>query len=211
MASVTRRPSTANERRGAVERRVVEAVERLLDGGASFTELSVQAIAEEAGIARSTFYVHFADKTQLLITLAQEATADIVAEGERWIGADHLVDIDQLTPSIERIIAVYRRNARLFEAVLAATGYDPAVAAFWRRHVDVLVVAGADRLRRAQLDGHLAPDVDIEPLASMVAWAIERTISMYALDHPESDDPALAASMARGLWLMMYGDAPRPG
>ena len=53
-----------------------------------------------------------------------------------------------------------------------------------------------------------APDVDIEPLASMVAWTIERTISMYALDHPEHDDAALARSMARGLWLMMYGDAP---
>ena len=38
-------------------------------------------------------------------------------------------------------------------------------------------------------------DVDIEPLASMVAWTIERTISMYALDHPESDDPALAAEV----------------
>ncbi len=121
---------------------MVEAVERLLDGGASFTELSVQAIAEEAGIARSTFYVHFADKTQLLITLAQEATADIVAEGERWIRSDHLVDIDQLTPSIGRIIAVYRRHARLFEAVLAGTGYDPAVAAFWRRHIELLVARG---------------------------------------------------------------------
>ncbi len=209
MASVTRRPSDANERRRAVERRVVAAVERLLDGGAAFTELSVQTIADEAGIARSTFYVHFVDKSQLLVSMAQEATADIVAEGERWIESDHLVDLDQLTPSIARIIAVYRRHARLFEAVLAGTGYDPVVAEFWRSHIEVLVAAGAERLALAQRLGLIADDIAIGPLASMIAWTIERTISMYALDHPESDDEVLAASMARGLWLMMYGDAPR--
>ena len=88
---------------------------------------------------------------------------------------------------------------------LAATGYDPAVATFWRGHIELIVAAGAERLRRAQQQGFVAPDADIEPLASMVAWTIERTISMYALDHPEADDPALARSMARGLWLMMYG------
>ena len=48
---MTRKPSSAPERRDAVEQRVVDAVERLLDRGLPFTELSVATIAEEAGMS----------------------------------------------------------------------------------------------------------------------------------------------------------------
>jgi AcrR family transcriptional regulator len=205
---VTRKPSTAPERREAVEQRVVDAVERLLHQGHSFAELSVGTIAEEAGVARSTFYVHFADKTQLLIRLAEAVTADIVAEGARWLTIDHGAGVAPLTSSLELIIHTYRRHEGLFEAILAGTGYDPAVAAFWRAHIEVIVTSGNERLRTAQADGLVNPDIDIEPLSRMVAWSIERTISMHVVDHPPAEDAALAAAMARALTLMMYGDAP---
>lgn len=209
MPSVTRRPSRSPERRDAVERRVVDAVERLLHEGHPFTELSVATIADAAGIARSTFYVHFPDKSALLVRVAQAAMADITAEGERWLDADHAAGRDELTPSIARIIATYRRHQLLFEAVLAATGYDPVVAAYWRDHIELTVTAATTRLRRGQEAGELAADLDIEPLARMIAWSIERTVSMHVAQRPESDDPALAAAMSRALWQMLYGDGPR--
>ena len=205
--SMTRKPSLAPQRRDEVERRVVDAVEALLDDGHAFTELSVATIAAAAGIARSTFYVHFVDKSALLVRMAETAMADIVAEGERWLEADHAGGVDELTPSIARIVATYRRHERVFDAVLAGTGYDPVVATFWRSHIEQTVAAGTDRLRRAQDDGEIKPDLDIEPLARMVAWSIERTVAMHVAQRPARDDPAMAATMARALWLMMYGDA----
>ncbi len=206
--SITRKPSSAPERRDAVEQRVVDAVERLLGQGHPYTELSVATIAEEAGIARSTFYVHFADKTELLIRLGQAAMADIVAEGRHWLEAEHSGGVEELTPSIARMIATYRRHEPLFDAVLAGTGYDPLVAAFWRAHIEQLVAAGTDRLGRARADGLVNPDLDIEPLARTVAWSVERTISMHVAQRPPDDDPSVAAALARALWLMIYGGAP---
>jgi AcrR family transcriptional regulator len=40
-----------------------------LDAGESYTELGVQRIASAAGIARSTFYLYFKDKTSPAIRL----------------------------------------------------------------------------------------------------------------------------------------------
>ncbi|MEU6204148.1 helix-turn-helix domain-containing protein, partial [Micromonospora musae] len=62
MPSITRRRSAAADRRLPVEAQILAATERLLGEGESFTELGVQRIAREAGVARSTFYMHFADK-----------------------------------------------------------------------------------------------------------------------------------------------------
>ncbi|MEU6203817.1 helix-turn-helix domain-containing protein, partial [Micromonospora musae] len=62
MPSITRRRSGGSDRRLSVEAQILAATERLLAEGESFTELGVQRIAREAGVARSTFYMHFADK-----------------------------------------------------------------------------------------------------------------------------------------------------
>jgi len=51
-----------------MRRRLLEVVQQLLDEGESFTEMSVERLVSEAGISRSTFYVYFEDKGDLLRT-----------------------------------------------------------------------------------------------------------------------------------------------
>ena len=64
MPSLTRKPqshrSVAREqRREQMERRLLDATERLMRDGASFTELSVDRLSGEAGISRASFYIYF--------------------------------------------------------------------------------------------------------------------------------------------------------
>ena len=49
------------ERRELTSRRLLPAVERLLERE-TYAEISVEQIAEEAGISRSTFYNYYEDK-----------------------------------------------------------------------------------------------------------------------------------------------------
>ncbi|OQA66430.1 MAG: Chromosomal replication initiator protein DnaA [Firmicutes bacterium ADurb.Bin262] len=67
MASITRRSrATTDSSPAAAMDRLVEAFERLLARGESFTTISVEELAREAGMARATFYLHCRNKGQLV-------------------------------------------------------------------------------------------------------------------------------------------------
>src|SRR5271168_2650179 len=92
MPSVTRRPQANREqerqqRREQLERRLLDATERLMCDGASFTELSVDRLATEAGISRASFYIYFEDKGHLLRRLAGQVFGELATSAERWWGA----------------------------------------------------------------------------------------------------------------------------
>ena len=63
---------------GARERLVVAAVELFTDQG--YDQTTVAQIAERAGVTRSTFFRHFADKREVLVA-GQETLGRLLAEG----------------------------------------------------------------------------------------------------------------------------------
>src|ERR1700759_4896490 len=89
MPSVTRKPQggrglAREQRREQMERRLLDATERLMRDGASFTELSVDRLSTEAGISRASFYIYFEDKGHLLRRLPGPAFAEPAENAERW-------------------------------------------------------------------------------------------------------------------------------
>ncbi len=136
MPSVTRKPSSGRLRREAVEQRVFDAVERLLADGESFTSLGVQRIADEAQIARSTFYVHFPDKSTLLMRLTESATRDMFPRPEEWVDGADASGLESLTRTTARMLGHYRSHADALAALAEVAAYDAEVAAFWRERVD---------------------------------------------------------------------------
>ncbi len=206
MPSVTRRAPDGANRREAVEQRVLRAVEQLLEDGRSFVELSVQEVADAAGVARSTFYVHFADKSELLVRLAEASTADMLGEGERWVTGDHAGGRAELREVCRRIVAHYREHRPLLQAVGAATTYDPVMSRWWVGRVERFIDLCEARVRELARDQGRDP-AGARATAAMVGWSIERTVSMSVLlEAPEGDDQ-LADVLARGVWLLLYGPA----
>jgi AcrR family transcriptional regulator len=85
MPPVTRKAKvTRATRRDEIAGRLFEIVERLLEEGSAFSEISVEQLITEAGIARSTFYVYFEDKGALMVDLMDRATQDIGAAASDW-------------------------------------------------------------------------------------------------------------------------------
>jgi AcrR family transcriptional regulator len=208
--SITR-PRRNAERREEIEQNLLRAVEALLAEGWSFTELSVQRIAEEAGIPRSTFYLHFPDKAQLLMRLTGRVYDEVFGETLAWWTGDHRDGPDGMTRALEGVITRYRLHFPVLRAVTEVAGYEPAVGAFYRSRILEFAAGMEARLRLAHEAGQLRPDVDIPATTQIMCWSTERSITEHILGDPEgARDHRLAEALARVQWLTMYGDARRP-
>lgn len=208
MPSVTRTTNRTRARRGAAEQQVLTAVEELLAEGEAFTTLGVARIAERAGIARSSFYVHFPDKTELLMRLTASATDKLFEVAEAWVVNDEATYAD-LQTTAQAVLSEYRRHGALLTAFAEVATYDPVVAGFWRTRIRGFADVLRKRIVRAQKAGLVGKDIDAAVTAEFIAWGTERTVAQRVITDPEGrDDAALADGIARSIWTLVTGSAP---
>jgi AcrR family transcriptional regulator len=201
--SVTRRSNNGRIRREAVEQRVLTAVEELLEQGESFTGLGIQRIADQAGIARSTFYVHFPDKTDLLMKLTASATDALFGVAADW-ARDSDADFDALHQATTKIVFEYRQHAALLKAFAEVTAYDPDVAEFWRERIAAVADILRKRLERDKRAGRVAKDLQCAAAGAWISWGTERTVAQHMLADVEGKgDKRLALGIAQGIWAVM--------
>lgn len=211
MASVTRSKSSHRDRRTATAQRVLEATDALLRGGERFTEIPVERLLSEADVSRSTFYVHFADKSVLLAQLAEQALTDIQAAAEVWWSLEHAVGPDPAAKTIRGMIKVYRRHAHVLRALTEVSTYDDAVGALRQQRIAEYTAMSARRMTAEQEQGLIAEDVDVEYAASMVIRLIDGTIMDHIATGAPRNDTRLANALARTGWLARYGRIPAEG
>ncbi|MEU7974406.1 TetR/AcrR family transcriptional regulator [Micromonospora sp. NPDC049089] len=209
MPSITRRRPRSPDGRAAVEARVLAATERLLKEGIRFTDLGVQRIAAEAGVARSTFYTHFRDKTELLMRLAgtmRESSFDRTGDWDPGGPGDPLA---RLTEVFADVIRIYRTYAPVLAAVSEVAAYDEVVREYWAAGLEQFVTRTVDLLRIEQQAGRTPADLDVTTAGRLIVVGGDR----FLADHVSttSADPETDAAAARELaatWW--YGAYRRP-
>ena len=201
MPSITRRAPSPSRRSGA-ELRLVEATERLLGEGTSYIGLSVEQLCSEAGVARSTFYVHFRDKGDLVTRVAARMLDQLSEAADAWWapGADR----DELLAATRRLVGVYARHRAVFAALTETAAYDGELRAVQEGMVDAhaeplarLIDAGRERGEVREL--HTRETV--VALVGMVQGACAR----LAYGDEEALD-RLAETLTAITWHALYPD-----
>ena len=205
MPSITRKPQTNREqRRELMERRLLDATERLMGEGASFTELSVDRLSTEAGISRASFYIYFEDKGHLLRRLAGQVFADLADSAERWWHVAWRHDPDDARAGMAGIIASYRRHQPVLVALNEMAAYDALVGATYRN----LLTAISGRLTRVieegQADGSIRRDLPAATAASALTWMVERACQQNLPNNPTTYDAELATTLTEIVWGALY-------
>jgi AcrR family transcriptional regulator len=192
MPSITRRRTAKVGRPTSAEADILAATQRLLINGANFTELGVQQICTEAGVARSTFYSHFRDKIDLLVRLATELLTSSFDITSAWKPSD---GVERLEDAFLQVVPVFRKNAAVRRAVAEVGTYDASVRDVWSAELKQFTDWTIALLRAEQDAGRTRADLDPVSAARVIVLGGERAL----VDHVTAGDPGSDAAFAREL------------
>jgi AcrR family transcriptional regulator len=193
--TLSRRPESPTEKRQAVEATVLQAMEDLLEEGATYAALSVERIAKRAGISRTAFYFYFADKRELLMRLASKLSDELYREADAWwSGAGD--GPEQLKVALGKIAVLYRAHGPLVRAIVELSTYDEVVGPFWHALVGRFVDASAARIAVEGSSGLPSP----EATSFALVWMTERTLHQMLVQDGGVSDEELVRALA-GVWV----------
>lgn len=205
MPSVTRKPqANRQERRQQIERQLLVATERLMSDGASFTELSVDRLATEAGISRASFYIYFEDKGHLLRRLTDQVFADLANSAQQWWSVASRHDPADVRTAVTGVVAGYRQHQSLLVALSEMAGYDPQVSQLYRELLTAIAGQVTRVIEDGQATGAIRPDLPAEATASSLTWMVERSCQQNLPGRPLSYDDQLIEALTQILWSSLY-------
>ena len=174
MRSITRKSqNTDDDTPSAAVEKLVEAFERLLSRGESFTTISVEKLAQEAGIVRATFYLHFRNKGELVGLLMKNVSKELQTAAIEALSKNSEFGRTEFQAFMRNAVEVHFRHRSAIRAMVEVSAYDPKVAKiyqdFWQTQAaDTRVV-----LERLKSTGKAHPNATPE-VADMVTWTAER-------------------------------------
>jgi AcrR family transcriptional regulator len=209
MASITRkkRPGRADSRT-PTKQRLLLAVERLLSRGESFTEMSVGRLIAEAGVSRSTFYVHFADKGELLRALTSDIADELATAASVCWDLPANTTREDVTNGLLHLVEVYLPHADLLAAIVEMAGYDAVVRAHWISLMEQVIADAATHIRRGQGEGSIRSDVRPVETAQWLIWMIERGVYQLVRNAAPTDARALIDELGNIIWYRLYESRP---
>ena len=157
-----------------------------LAGRAGLSQMSVEAVTAEAGVAKGTYYVHFRDRSDFLLQLYRRWDAQLtLAMRNAVAGRD---------PGLERLLAAMNAYldtvlaTRAVRAILLAARSEPTIA----KAVEAAIHDSAGFSRRDfEALGHPNPAASAR---LFVAMTVEAALAETETGEP---DPAIRAAMER--------------
>jgi AcrR family transcriptional regulator len=181
------------------------ALGELLADGTSFRELSVERLCAQAGIARSTFYLHFEDKFAMLQALSAATLLRLYSAQRVWIGAGAEVTLQDVRRGMRELFELFHADEAVLRAVAEASVYSPAIRVSY--HDAVLDYARAiERFIRKGQSGGWVKDVQPAHTAVALAWMTERTVSQVGSDPSRRRRSSTADALAQVFCSTLLSD-----
>ncbi|KOU56801.1 TetR family transcriptional regulator [Streptomyces sp. MMG1533] len=178
-------------------RAILEAAEQVFaqDAGAS-----MEQVAEAAGLTRITVHRRFANRQALLEALAVSAKQQLIdaIEEARPDAAPALVALHRVTANVLRVKNTWRFT------LSHATAHTPAAAVLWGE----INTHTVDLMNRAQREGLLAPDADLEWTRQVYYALLSEAINRPGAEQdPAAQDPDALATLV--IDTLLHGAGPR--
>jgi AcrR family transcriptional regulator len=200
MAQQVQRRARLRAERGANRAAIVAAAEAALRER-PFRDVSVEELMERAGLARTQFYRHFDDLSDLVLTVTGDAFAELLTAQEQLVEVAEMTRAN-LRAAIAPAVEAFAGHGPLVRAVSEAAVHDSAVEEVFTA-VQERYVALVERLvRRAAAAG--APIADPAQTARLlhlgnVAYFID------VFGHEPAVGPEVALDTVVATWCAVLG------
>lgn len=166
------------------------ALELFVERGVEGT--SMEQVAKRAGVGKLTVYRRWKTKEELLAQAIEEWVRAEVAPSAADVYAMHPRDIvERVLPAAAETVSRADYRALVARIMGSAVSHPQLMKIYWEHYVLPRRELAAAMLRRAQQEGAVAADADLDVLIDMMAGAVT-----YRVLQP---DPPDAAEMLRYL------------
>lgn len=194
----------SKQRRLEIRDRLLAAIDALAIDGDSYSTVSVEKLANAAGISRATFYIYFEGKADLLSAWFAETLEELAVPAERWWALGAEAGAEDLAAVLGDFMDVYLGHRGLMAAINdEATQNDELrdiLAVAIQRGIDGL----RDHIERGQAEGFIDPGLLAVETAAWLVWLIERGLNnvLDATDAGQSD--LLRSNLTSMIWHVLY-------
>lgn len=169
--------------------------------------MSVERLVAEAGIARSTFYVYFEDKGDLLRAWFAEITDELRDSAAAWWQLGPHPTFSDVRAALNGIVMIYRPHTVLMAAVYDAAAYDAGVRDLVTAMMDENAAGLRTHIRRGQREGFVDPALPAPQTAAWLTWMAERGLHQLVRTATDAEVERLVDAYARIVWNTLYRPA----
>ncbi|HEX5448687.1 MAG TPA: TetR/AcrR family transcriptional regulator [Gaiellaceae bacterium] len=189
--------------REETHRRLLEATRALVEE-LPWSRVTIELIAERAGVTRTAFYKHFADQRAVLLDLLAETAAQLEAIPAAWEDAADESPETLLRHAVDVLVATFHEHGRLLQAFAEEAAHDDEVLRLYTELGGRLSAGVAERIMRDVAAG-ASSLADPEEVATALVWMNERFLRQRFGRHPLGD-PERAAEALSQVWIRtVYG------
>ena len=205
--SVTRKRKAESARQSAADR-LIAATERLLASGTPYIELSVEQLCSEAGVARSTFYVHFRDKGELVTKLSERMINQLAEAAAAWWSSGETSRAEVLVAT-RRLVDVTAEHRQVMLALSETAAYDPEIRAIQESMLDGQAAPLAELIDAGKRAGTVR---DIHTRETVVAIVGMVQVACERLGGGDEEElQRLAEAITSIAWHALYFDDAEDG
>ena len=187
-----------------MRRSLLDAIEKLVADGESFAELSVERLVKEAGVSRSTFYVYFQDKGDLLSAWFADIIAELADVASEWWSIDASATRDDLHGALDQVVRRYQPHTTLMAAVYDTASYDPSVQELVDDMMGSNIAGLRKHIRVGQAEGFIDPDLAPVETAAWLTWMAERGFHQLVRDASPAAVKRLIDAYVGIVWNTLY-------
>lgn len=188
---------------------ILESIKTLLLEGRSFGQISVAEISQQAGTSRSTFYLHFQDKVEVIKFLIEDLIGELIDVTD--LANDDLARAskDTLRMAMVALAQVYRKHVAFFSAISEVAGSNPEINDLYCAMIERAAFVRQQRVVEEQASGNVSQDLP-QQTSLALTWMVERTISRTITRKTKktiTQDPeamAMIDALTQIIWSSLY-------